>query len=116
MFEGKPLAAHDSRSSATGQMPEDALRELRWSDLVARLAAARDLRAELARAEDVALASFDADSARRLATRHEPQHDALDFAQDQDGVNPDDLGNGKADYGTSGAYPDHQAPAIRGNA
>ncbi|MCB1454673.1 MAG: hypothetical protein KDJ43_13605 [Rhizobiaceae bacterium] len=121
MFEGKPPVAHDSRSSATGVMPEDALCELRWSDLVARLAAARELRAELARVDDAALASFDADSARWLAHQHDGYHDehhheGLHGAHDQGGVNPDDLGNGKAECGTSGAYLDGEAPAIRGNA
>ena len=68
MFEGNPIPAPDSRSSAAGDSAEN-LCELNWADLTARLAAARELRAELAMTADCVLASFDAESARHLASQ-----------------------------------------------
>ena len=69
MFEGKlprPAEAHALENGPDG----DVLRELSWSDLVARLAASRDLRASFAGVATPADASFDADSARRIAAHH----------------------------------------------
>lgn len=63
----------------------DSLRELSWSDLRARLAAARDLRLSLAQAGPQDLASFDAPAARHVAA----------LANGKDSVNPSDLANGK---------------------
>jgi hypothetical protein len=89
MFEGKlPLAqvAHDFGQDFRGD-PGDAapLREMTWSDLRASLDAARDLRVSLRARSDEQLASFDAQSARRIAGLAETFH----------AVNPDDLANGK---------------------
>ncbi|WAT17247.1 hypothetical protein OZN62_09930 [Aurantiacibacter sp. MUD11] len=111
MFEGKPPAALDSRNSATGTAPEDALCELTWTDLVTKLKAARELRAELAHGEDALLASFDAGSARHLASHL----DALRQYDDERGVNPDDLGNGKGACGKANERADRETPATRGN-
>ena len=74
MFEGKPpfaAGAHGSESQA--QSGED-LRALSWSDLVAKLGAARDLRRALGEMrsrenDDGTPASFDAHSAQLLATQ-----------------------------------------------
>jgi len=67
MFEGKPPKAVDARPFEEPQAGES-LRPLSWGDLVARLEAARGLRASLSGgAED---ASFDADSARCIAAHH----------------------------------------------
>ena len=90
MFEGKPPIAPQSRNSGPGENRADELRALSWSDLTARLAAARDLRAELAQPQIDPNASFDADSARRLAslTDRPPGHG-------KQGVNPLALANGK---------------------
>ncbi|MWV26280.1 hypothetical protein [Aurantiacibacter rhizosphaerae] len=91
MFEGNIPEALDSRNSATGEMPEDTLCELQWADLVARLTAARELRAELAACGSSVLASFDADSARHLASQHECHLQG----ENEPVVNPDDLANRK---------------------
>ena len=111
MFEGKPLQAPDSRNSATGDTPEDRLCELHWGDLVARLSAARELRAELAASDAGALASFDACSARHLAS----QHESYRADKDERDVNPDDLGNGKWPAAEHEARADRETPATRGN-
>lgn len=110
MFEGKLPLAPDSRNSATGQVPEEALCELSWSDLVARLSAARELRAELAASDETMLASFDADSARHLAC----QHDGLRPDNSEYDVNPDDLGNGKGRAAKDQSRADRDTPATRG--
>jgi hypothetical protein len=91
MFEGKPPIVpegHDSRGELAGA---DSLRPLTWSDLRARLEAARDFRASLRQGEGGEFASFDATSARRIAA----------LANGKRGVNPSDLANRKQDCGTS---------------
>ncbi len=111
MFEGKLPFAPEARSAATGEVPEEALCEMSWADLVAKLAAARDLRASLAEPEDSTLASFDAGSARHLALHHEPmRHEDYERS-----VNPDDLGNGKGACGKASEGAERKQPAIRGN-
>ena len=112
MFEGKPPIAPDAHISATGKAPGEELCQLSWSDLVAKLAAARDLRVALAHHDDLAPASFDAGSARHLALHH----DLLRQDESERGVNPDDLGNGKGVYGKQLSGAGHKQPAIRGNA
>jgi len=92
MFEGKPP------NSAAAQPIEEAqegksLRPLSWADLVARLAAARDLRGAYDGAGEAADASFDAGSARRIAAHHNGKHS----------VNLDDLSNGKGRDGMANA-------------
>jgi len=111
MFEGKPIHSGDSRISAAGDMPEETLCELKWTDLVARLSAARELRAELAATDECVLASFDAESARHLASQHECYRNR-DSERD---VNPDDLGNGKGHTAERGSRADRETPATRGN-
>ena len=98
MFEGKlptPVEALPLGELQDGEV----LRPLSWSDLVARLSQARDLRASLEGAPVASDASFDAGSARRIAAHHNGKH----------GVNLDDLGNGK----THAAIP---GPAVHGDA
>ena len=98
MFEGKPpssAAAHPFGEPQDGE----SLRPLSWSDLVARLAAARDLRGSLGDDAPPADGSFDAGCARRIAAQHNGKHS----------VNLDDLGNGK----THAAIP---GPAVHGDA
>ena len=94
MFEGKlptPVEALPLGELQDGEV----LRSLSWSDLVARLSAARDLRASLEGSE----ASFDAGSARRIAAHH----------NGKSSINPDDLGNGKGPEGIAN-------PAVHGAA
>jgi hypothetical protein len=90
MFEGKPPKAADALPSEEPQDGES-LRPLSWTDLVARLTAARDLRASYHGAGEAAEGSFDASSARRVAAHHNGKHP----------VNLDDLGNGKGPTGTA---------------
>jgi hypothetical protein len=58
MFEGHIKA---SRADAQGEQGESQhLHQLRWTDLVARLAATRDLRAEMGHTGEAGFASFSA--------------------------------------------------------
>ncbi len=110
MFEGNPIPAPDSRSSVAGDTAENPLCELNWADLTARLAAARELRAELAITDDCVLASFDAESARHLAS----QPGGFRHGYDQRDVNPDDLGNCKGRTAKHFSRADRDT-ATRGN-
>lgn len=97
MFEAKPPKAHDAHGIGLPVSEGETLYELTWQDLVTRLNAARDLRAELALTSEVSRisaisdsgegveASFDADFARCLAAQ----------AKDLTSVNPDNSGNHK---------------------
>ena len=69
MFEGKPPRTAEALPLEEGH-DGDSLRPLSWGDLVARLTAARDLRASLG--ENAA--SFDASSARCIAAHHNGKH------------------------------------------
>ena len=71
MFEGKLPPIGEGSNAGDDAEP---LRELSWGDLVARLAAVRDLRRELrpaesSDAEEAPAASFDMDSARRISAQ-----------------------------------------------
>ena len=90
---------------------DDNLCEMNWGDLVARLSAARELRAELAESDETTLASFDAESARHIASQHEISR----RAQGQRDVNPDDLGNGKGRTAERNQHAARAKPATRGN-
>jgi len=111
MFEGKPVPAPESRHFTQGEAEENRLCELSWADLVARLAAARELRAELAETDESTLASFDAESARHLAS----QHDGFRSGESERDVNPDDLGNGKGHAAIKQERADRETTAPRGN-
>lgn len=104
MFEGNPPIVpegHDSHGELAGV---DYLRPLTWSDLRARLEAARDFRASLRQAEDGDIASFDAGSARRIAALASGKH----------GVNPSDLANRKQNCGTKNSYQNDATQSARG--
>jgi hypothetical protein len=90
MFEGKPPRPRDARALDGEPREFDALRPLSWGDLVARISAARDLRSTQDEADSGCEASFDADSARRIAAHHNGKL----------GVNLDVSGNGKSPAGT----------------
>jgi len=98
MFEGKLPRPAEARPLEDGPDGE-VMRALSWSDLVARLAASRDLRASFAGAEQPADASFDADSARRIAAHHNGKQ----------AVNLEDLSYRKAPQGTA-EHAVHDAP------
>jgi hypothetical protein len=85
MFEGKLPNVGGAKPFDRPGSAQDSLRAVSGSDLVVRLEAARELRAELGRGE-TAGASFDPDSARHIA----------ELAGDKQGINFDDLANGKA--------------------
>jgi|SRR5690606_27725167 len=90
MFEGKQSGL-DPLTHAEGARAGDGLRAVKWPDLVARLDAARDLRATLRTYECEGEASFDPGSARHIAA----------LCDGKPGVNLDDLVNGKAGGGIS---------------
>ena len=103
MFEGKipqPHAANDPGAPVGGGSASgDALRELTWNDLRARLQAAREFQASLQSERDEHdehLASFDANSARHIAALADNKH----------AVNPEDLANGKGTACMDGASQD----------
>ncbi len=101
MFEGKPLRPGDSRALDPESWEDEVLRPLSWSELVARLSAARDLRASFAAGGDCGDASFDAGSARRIAAHHNGKLD----------VNLDVSGNGKTAAGRGLRTPFGDEPA-----
>jgi len=99
MFEGKlptPAEAMPLGEAHDGE----ALRLLSWADLVARLSAARELRASFAGRAAGSDASFDAGSARRIAAHHNGKH----------GVNLEDSSYRKAPQGIAGEAV-HGAPS-----
>ena len=73
MFEGKPPRIAEALPLEEPQDGES-LRPLNWSDLVARLTAARDLRASFSGRAAGSDASFDASSARCIAAHHNGKH------------------------------------------
>lgn len=115
MFEGKPPIASGASDSHHAKSVSGELCTLDWAELKAKLAAARDLRREFAPGEDSALASFDADCAHRLASHQEKFPEGLTECDDERGVNPDDLANGKGVCATNGRHAENGDPATRGN-
>ena len=99
MFEGKPPVAPAADHDAL-----QGLRPLAWAELRARLTAAHDLRASLARSDDGGEASFDAGSARRLAAHHDEGE-----GEGEDAVNPEISVNGKGPRSKAAGAP----PAAR---
>ncbi|MBH5321353.1 hypothetical protein [Aurantiacibacter sediminis] len=93
-----------------GESADEELSALSWSDLVAKLAAARDLRGTLTQEEEAALASFDPDCAAHIASHQDkfPEDSKRD-------VNPNGLGNSKGTGGSVVSPNDNDDPAIRGN-
>lgn len=104
MFEGKP-------PSPAGTLPladhedDQPLRPLSWTDLVARLAAARELRISLGGGTSTVEGSFHAGSARRIAAHHNGKHS----------INLDDLGNGKTHPGIAGPAVHRDASGVARN-
>jgi len=91
MFERKLPRADTFVPIALPEPAPEALRPVKWSDLVARFDAIHDLRAELGAGESGGGASFDADSARHIA----------EIVTGKQDVNFDDLANGKTAGGIS---------------
>ena len=91
MFEGK-LPRVDEAQPVGDPVDSDVLRTLSWNDLVARLAAARELRGSFAGVGEAGDASFDAGSAARIAAHHNGKHS----------INLDSSSNGKDAQGKAG--------------
>ncbi|MXO60580.1 hypothetical protein GRI89_13625 [Altererythrobacter salegens] len=79
------------------------LRPVRWSDLVAKLDAARDLRDALHGHDGASEASFDSSCARHIAALGDGKHD----------VNLDALANGKAPNGMTHAQIERGSDKVR---
>lgn len=104
MFEGKP--PNPATFHPLGEpLESDALRPLSWSELVARLAAARNLRDSLGGRAPNSKGSFDARSARRMAAHHDGKR----------AVNLEDLGNGKGHAGISASAVHRDASGVARN-
>lgn len=114
MFEGKTPIAPGANSSERGKTVAEELCALEWGDLVTKLAAARDLRRELAATDASTLASFDADCAQHLAAHHDNPPQPFPHEKGKHGVNPDDLANGKAPAAIQDGVADRDDPANRG--
>jgi len=105
MIEGDFPKARENRQGSGNSADSGPLHELSWSDLRARFEAACDLRAALSEEGMDGPASFDADSARRIAA----------LANSKPVVNRDDLANGKAAGDISGAGATGDRPGTRGS-
>lgn len=101
MFEGNVFSQRPEPARTGGGSEGESLREISWSDLRARLDAARDLRASLAQAQDLEGASFDLPAARCIAA----------LGDGKDVVNRTDLANGKGTCAIAG--PSHVAVSGR---
>jgi hypothetical protein len=110
MFEGKLPLAPGANGSEHGDSVSGELSVPNWSELTAKLAAARDLSRLFADAEQTALASFDAQGARKLAAQH-----GVSGKNGKHGVNPNDLANGKWPGSNIGRRAANGEPANRGN-
>ncbi len=112
MFEGKPpfsTIAPESDAHLPGQYGDEQLLAFSWHDLLAKLNAARDLRAVLAHVPETARASFDAIAAQHLTARTDRQ----DISGKQ-AVNPVVSANSKDDGATEDTCADGARSAIRG--
>lgn len=88
MFEGKPPRPGEALPLEAEPWEGEALRQLTWADLVARLAATRGLGGH---PENPCEASFDPFCARRIAAHH----------NGKDPVNHEDSSNGKVPEGNA---------------
>jgi len=116
MFEGKPPIASGANTTEHGEPVGEKLCALDWAELVAKLAAARDLRRELASDDgEGSFASFDAECAQHIAALHDKVPEGQTAGNGKRAVNPDDLANGKAVCATIGRRAESDVPANRGN-
>ncbi len=114
MFEGKPPIAPGANGSQQAETASEELCALDWAELTAKLAAARDLRRELAPEEDGTLASFDAHCAQRIASHNGKSPEDLIEDNSKHGVNPEDLANGKGACANSDRHAENGDPPTRG--
>ena len=104
MFEGSILHAGLDSVGQDNALDADGLRELGWSELVARLSAARDYRRLMNTAPDRAEGSFDSASARQMQS----------FGDGQRGINPFALTNIKLGTAINGASSETMNTGDRG--
>jgi hypothetical protein len=95
MFEGNLSSVVAGQTGDVG-----ALRAVAWSELAAKLAAARDLRGVFAASRRGSLASFAPHAARALALRE------VETDRGKQSINPDALGHGKGPRAISIAAAD----------
>ena len=102
MFESTPPRPRKSGERARDATQDEVLRELSWSELVARLSAERDLRRQLSASHecpsDSPAASFDVESASTVV--HGPAEAARNYER---GINHKISAYGKAAEGRRGA-------------
>ena len=98
MFEAKPLSPAEFAPSESRDS-HGSLHPVRWPDLVAKLDAARDLRASLLAHAGEGEASFDPHCAQHIAA----------LCEGKRGINLDDLVDGKVTGGISGAIEERAA-------
>jgi len=110
MFEGKPPLPADLDAGAHAAPVEDQLRALSWPELIARLAAARDLQAALMPAPQAQAASFDSHSANHIAAMQ-----GSSAKHDHESVNLLDSANRKYVGGKKGSSKPAHLPVTRGN-
>lgn len=70
MFEAKPPRAAEGFPLHDEPVGGEALRELTWAELVARLSASRAARGAFGQSDDAWAASFDASHAPQIAAHH----------------------------------------------
>ena len=112
MFEPKHPLVPENSARASDSEAQAGLRALSWSELNARLAAARELRLALEALDGGdagAAASFDAEIARQVAHLHE-----LPDSNGKNPVNPDHSTNGKRMDGNTGSRHEDRRPSTRG--
>ena len=109
MFESRtPFSPHATeRTSEAGAQAD--LRPVSWTEINARLAAARELRIALGQGESGPAASFNAGLARHVAHLHD-EHEP----DGNNRVNRDLSTNGKHADGTHGPSNEDRRPATRG--
>ena len=111
MFEPKnPFVPDDSAQASESENASQAgLHRVSWSELNARLAAARELRMAFGEGEASDAASFDPEIARHVAHLHEPPGH-----HGKNPINPDHSTNGKRKDGITCARHEDWRPATRG--
>ena len=109
MFEPKTPFVPENAAPASEDESQAGLRRVSWSELNARLAAARELRMAFGEGDPGDDASFDAEMARHVAHLHEPPgHHGKNH------INPDHATNRKRMDGITCVRHEDWRPATRG--
>ncbi|WP_305097507.1 hypothetical protein [Croceibacterium aestuarii] len=105
MFEAKFHKQGTARPLDHAEEADGGLRPVSWSDLVAKLDAARDLRIALHGLDEQGEGSFNPSCARHIAA----------LGDGKQGVNLDALADGKAPSGMANQHVERGADSVRGN-